>query len=195
MRYEKGRKEMTRKRIIDIASKRFRRDGIDTVGLAKLMSDAGLTHGGFYNHFRSKEDLVSTALVSSLHATIEDLKHRLQKGGGSLDSLLHTYLHPVHRDRPDRGCAIAALGTEVARRPDETKEAFSREIGEFFQVIERLLPEVPQEKRRETATAIFSTMVGALQLSRIVTDKVLSETILKSGIEAAMALATSSSIS
>jgi TetR/AcrR family transcriptional repressor of nem operon len=104
MRYEKGHKDATRDRIIDVASRQFRENGVAAVGLAGIMSDAGLTNGAFYTHFESKEDLVQAVLASGLNRR----ETALQTGSG-LEAMIRDYLSPKHRDGAGRGCPTAAL--------------------------------------------------------------------------------------
>ncbi len=191
MRYEKGHKELTRERIVKIASRRFRKDGIDSVGLASLMSEAGLTHGGFYNHFKSKEDLVATALGSALQDSYKKQDRQTsEENFAGLEKFVRAYLHPDHRDHPDKGCAIAATAAEIARHPEATRQVVAERIEILYALIERHLPAgLTPDQKRQTAMAVFSVMVGALQLARIATDPAASEQILQSGIAAALALA------
>lgn len=190
MRYEKGHKETTRKRIIENASRRFRKDGVDAVGLASLMADAGLTHGGFYNHFRSKEDLVAASLANALSETFDGISKVVAARGGGLERYVRAYLDERHRDAPDKGCAIAATAAELARRPEATRQAISEKIESFLSMIEQYLPPALQkEEKAARALAIFSLMVGALQLSRIFTDPEQSKRALEGGIAAALYLA------
>lgn len=192
MRYEKGHKETTQERIVDIASRRFRRDGIDSVGVASLMSDAGLTHGGFYNHFRSKEDLVAKSLARALQTTLKRLESGLATNTVDLETNVRAYLAPRHRDAPDRGCAIAAAAGEIARRSESTRQEISALIERLFGLIEQLLPaDMPKEEKERRARAIFALEIGTLQLSRIAVDRKKSQQILQSGIEAALSLARS----
>src|SRR5438128_752564 len=119
MRYEKGHREQTRKRVVNAASARFRAQGIEATGLASLMADAGLTHGGFYAHFRSKDDLVREAIVDAQARSRETWMNEVQaakeRGGDGLEALVRWYLRAAHRDRPEAGCSVAALAPEVAR--------------------------------------------------------------------------------
>ena len=191
MRYEKGHKELTRKKILEIAARRFRKEGIDAVGLASLMSDAGLTHGGFYNHFRSKEDLVAAALADAFQENLRKQEDRAPKTrDGKLEKFVRSYLHPKHRDNPDAGCAIAAAATEIARHPESTRKIIDDKIETLLTFIEENLPATfTAEEKRQTAMNIFSVMVGALQLSRITIDPEKSDQILQNGIAAALSLA------
>lgn len=192
MRYDKGQKEATRKRIIEAAAMRFRRDGIEAVGVASLMSDIGLTQGGFYNHFASKEDLAREVLVETLAATREGLAAvgaaSAEKG---LEPFVNYYLRPQHRDNPGQGCAAAALAAEVARGPVTTKAAFATELRKTVALIgERLPKSLKPKQRRETAQAIFASMMGTLVLARAVGDAALSDELLAAGRRAALALAS-----
>ena len=119
MRYEKGRKDTSRRRITEVAAERFRRDGIAASGLAGIMSEAGLTNGTFYPHFRSKSDLVRESLATALEARAEEMLQAATAGG--LEAVLEAYLSPEHRDHPEKGCPVAALLPEVARQPAEMR--------------------------------------------------------------------------
>jgi TetR/AcrR family transcriptional regulator, transcriptional repressor for nem operon len=188
MRYEKGHKEETRRRIVETASARFRKDGIDGVGVADLMSEAGLTHGGFYSHFTSKEDLVRAAMDEASSHSVANFARRIEEGG--LEAWIRAYLRTAHRDHPERGCAAAALASELARRPKSSRKAFSERLENVTGLITSHLPAsmTPAEKR-QTAIAIFSTLIGAMQMSRAVVDSAHSEEILEAGIASALSLA------
>jgi AcrR family transcriptional regulator len=183
MRFEKGHKEATRRRVVEIAAEKFRAEGIAAVGIAPLMAQAGLTHGGFYAHFDSKEDLVREAVAAAFDSS------RLKWTAG-LESLIRAYLRPSHRDHPGQGCVVAALTAEIAHRPDETRAAFAVRLDGFVAKIAALLPDTaPAAAREATATGILAVMIGALQMARAVPDEKRSETILESGIAAALSLA------
>jgi AcrR family transcriptional regulator len=181
MRFEKGHKEATRRRIVEVASEKFREDGVEAVGIAGLMAAAGLTHGGFYAHFDSKEDLVRAALEAAFESS------RLKYDGG-LEALLRRYLRPAHRDNPGQGCAFAALTQEIARHPAETRAAFEARMKGFIARIAALLPAEATD-REGAATGIMGVMIGTLQMARAVTDPAFSERILENGVAAALTLA------
>lgn len=190
MRYPKDHRQNTHKKIMDIASRRFRKEGIQAVGIAGLMSDAGLTHGGFYSHFKSKEELAVKAIIQSLEETHDFLESCARKHHGDFEKLIHAYLHPDHRDTPENGCAIAAIGPELSRRPKASQKMISQKIDTFFDLIKRYLPsDFSDEKKQQTAVSIFSLMVGTLQVSRMMSDKNRKDEILKNGIDAALTLA------
>jgi TetR/AcrR family transcriptional regulator, transcriptional repressor for nem operon len=133
MRYEKGHKGTTRKHIVKVASERFRRDGIEDTGLAGLMVAAGLTHGGFYSHFRAKEELVGEAVNYALKQRLVELYETAKTDG--LAGILHSYLRPLHVDAPASGCAFAALTPEIARHSRSTRAAFTQKYGEYVELI------------------------------------------------------------
>ncbi len=161
MRYEKGHKDATRMRIVDAASKRFRKDGVEAIGVARLMADAGLTHGGFYAHFSSKEDLVKEAVRDALDHTRAGLERVARSEPGGIEALIRMYLAPQHRDRPERGCAAAALASEIARHSRPTREAFTEEIEALVNFIAEQLPGGDdQHERQKIAVAIFALMMG-----------------------------------
>jgi TetR/AcrR family transcriptional repressor of nem operon len=187
MRYEKGHKETTRRRILETASVRFRRDGIDGVGVADLMSEAGLTHGGFYSHFSSKEDLVRQAVEEASLRSQERFNRRIEEGG--LEAWIRNYMRSGHRDHPELGCVVAPLVSEIARHPKATRAAFTGILSEVLASIETHLSAVKSPARRRTAIAIFATVMGSIQLARAVSDSGLSEEILEAGLASALALA------
>jgi TetR/AcrR family transcriptional repressor of nem operon len=190
MRYEKGHKEQTRQKIVEAASQRFRADGIDAVGVVSLMSDVGLTQGGFYNHFTSKEDLVRESVAVAATSATGRLAARVAASRGeSYRALINGYLSADHRDEPELGCVGATLAAEMARRPLETREAFTEGYAGMVELISSTLPDAIRGKRRRTlAMSVFASLVGSLSLSRAVADPGLSDEILSLGRQAALQL-------
>jgi TetR/AcrR family transcriptional regulator, transcriptional repressor for nem operon len=188
MRYEKGHKDATRQRIVDVAARQFRQDGVAAVGLAGIMTDAGLTNGAFYTHFESKEDLVQAVLAQALAKREATLRTAAESESG-LEASIRDYLSPRHRDNPGGGCPTAALVAEIARGPKATRDAFTGKVSEFIALIATQLRAGSSGERRRNAVAIYGMMVGTLQLARAVNDKRLSDEILASGASAALALA------
>jgi TetR/AcrR family transcriptional regulator, transcriptional repressor for nem operon len=187
-RYEKGHKDETRQRILDVAARQFRERGVSAVGLAGIMADAGLTNGAFYVHFKSKKDLIRTVLDDAL-ARREQVWRKLENEEGGLIAMIGDYLSPRHRDHPGGGCPTAAMVAEVAREPVPTRSTFTERIAA---IVARIAAKVkgPSAKQREAdALAIYALMVGALQLARAVNDRQLSDRILQSGAAAARRLA------
>jgi len=188
MRYEKGHKESTRRRIVETAAARFRKDGIEGVGVADLMAEAGLTHGGFYSHFSSKEELVKAAIDEASAVSAIRFDKRVEEGG--LEAWIRAYMRGEHRDHPEKGCVVAALASELARRPKEVRKGFSVRLAKVTASIETYLPAtLAAAHKRKVATGIFATLVGALQMARAVDDPKTSDEILEAGIASALVLA------
>ena len=180
MGHSKAQKTKTHKRIISIASKRFREKGLARVGIAELMKEAGLTVGGFYKHFDSRDDLVAEAVSSAFGGW----KRRVDaaKAGGpsvSLAKLINDYLDEAHRDNPGTGCAFSALAPEIARSDKQTRALTSEQVRNDIQLIAGLLPGKDKSRARSRAILTFSALVGAMSLARAVSDEGLSREILE----------------
>lgn len=171
MRYRSGHKEATRQRILEIATRRFRSGGISAVGVVPIMKEAGLTHGGFYAHYTSKDELVADAVHAAFAQTNARLAEAVAQAptGAGLEALLDTYLTVAHRDQADTGCVAAALSGELARMQSAARSAFDQGIADLAGLIEGLLPRDLADKRGRSL-AITSLIVGALSLSRSVVD-------------------------
>lgn len=186
-RYDKGHKATTHQRVVRLAARRFRESGLSAVGVASLMGEAGLTHGGFYGHFPSKQALIREALVSALSDTRQHLEKVAHVQGG-LAALLHTYLSADHRDNPADGCAIAALAAEVSREPEETRAAFAEQTQALIALIDSQLPPATQQQAGRPAKAVLATMLGTLLLARTTTDRAEADAMLEIGMQAALQL-------
>jgi AcrR family transcriptional regulator len=181
-RYGKDHKLATRRRIIEAAGRRLKRDGIDGSGVAALMADAGLTNGAFYAHFDSKADLVSTTVADQLR------KQRKTYSEQSLEEIIRGYLSIQHRDDIEGGCPSAALLDEIARASDAVKGAYTDgQLALIDDVAARLAPHDPQSARLQ-ALGVFALMVGTLQVSRALADQRLADAVLEQGIQNAVAL-------
>ena len=191
MRYDKGHKDATRAHIIDVASVQFREGGLAAVGIAGIMTGAGLTNGAFYNHFESKEDLVEAVLANALGGRKIGLRANLEMGK-SLEVIVRDYLSARHRDDASGGCPTAALVAEIARHPKTTRDAFTGKIVELINLIAARAGSGSARERRKRAIAIYGLMVGALQLARAVNDRKLSDEILESAADAAISLPANS---
>ena len=183
MRYRRDHKENTHRRVVEVAAARFRKEGLDSVGVASLMGDAGLTHGGFYSHFASKEALIEEVVEAGMEESFARIVEASKEGG--IEAFIRAYLRPSHREHPERGCPAAALGPEIGRHSKATRSAFTRKLRRMVSHIESVLP----NPNVEIAQAIFATLVGTLQLARAVSDSALSDQLLKAGQEAALSLA------
>jgi AcrR family transcriptional regulator len=184
MRYEKGRKDATRNRIIEVASERFRKDGIAASGLAGIMSEAGLTNGAFYPHFDSKETLVREVIVHILQMQHERFKEIVQAGG--IEAAIRYYLSMDHLEAPAIGCPSAALVPEIARAPMETRTAYLSGLEESIAILAEQLPDLGPDAARLKATGLFSLMLGTLQIARAAPSPDLARAILENGIESAL---------
>ena len=166
-------------RILDVATRLFRERGIDGIGVADLMKAAGLTHGGFYGHFESKEDLVAQACARAVSRMRQNWTNVIdQATGDPLEALAATYLTPKHRDNTGRGCAVAALGSEIARQGPPVRRAFTDELRPFLDYLSRNVQGNSNSVRRQKALATYAGLVGALIVSRAVDDLDLSNEIL-----------------
>lgn len=174
MRYSPAHKAQTRQRIIDTAAQLFRRDGIDATGLQRLMKTLGLTPGGFYAHFKSKDELVETALRRVVEQRQEHTQEELT-GEQRLAKLITHYLSNAHRTHPEAGCPLPTISAELGQRghPSATTDRF---ILDRLNMIES---EIDREGAAEQSVLLLSSMVGALILSRSTRDQELSDRLLK----------------
>jgi TetR/AcrR family transcriptional repressor of nem operon len=181
MRRSKADTARTRERIVETASQQFRRHGISDAGLSRLMAAAGLTHGGFYRHFASKDQLVTEACHKALISLTDGLEAHM--GGKSpnhaLPLLLEKYLSRAHRDQPATGCVLAALGSELARSDAATRDAATNGFLRLARLIARQLKTLPPDEAQGRSLAIAAAMVGTITLSRIITDAPTSNALLR----------------
>jgi TetR/AcrR family transcriptional repressor of nem operon len=181
MRKSKAETARTRERIVETASKQFRRHGISDAGLSRLMAAAGLTHGGFYRHFASKDQLVSEACHKALLTLTGGLEAHIagKSPNHVLSLLLEKYLSRAHRDQPATGCVLAALGSELARSDAATRDAATDGFVRLTGLIARQLKTMPPDEAHDRSLAIAATMVGAITLSRVITDAPTSNALLR----------------
>jgi len=184
MGHSRAEKAKTHKRIVSIASKKFREEGLAGVGIAELMKEAGLTVGGFYKHFDSRDDLVAEA-VSSAFGGWKRRVDAAASGGPpvSLAKLIDEYLNAAHRDDPGTGCAFSALAPEIARSDKRTRAITTEQVRNDIQLIAGLIPGRDAHAVRSQAILTFSALVGAMSLARTVSDEALSREILKTVAE------------
>ncbi|MFD4603933.1 TetR/AcrR family transcriptional regulator [Streptomyces sp. NPDC058464] len=166
-------------RIVDRAAARFRRDGVNGVGVAELMKEAGLTHGGFYRHFASRDDLVAEAVEHALEQGNQWFLTTAARGGQqAFTTIVDDYLSTAHRDAPQDGCAVAALPQDVSRADDRTRAAYGRQVESYLSILAGLASgDDPAADRRQAFLAL-SAMVGAIAMARAVGDPELSTEIL-----------------
>lgn len=179
MKVSREKAEENRQNVIETSSRLFREKGFDGVGVSTLMQAAGLTHGGFYKQFKSKDDLIAQATQVALDQTRE----RIASAAGddnraSFETVVRYYLSDWHRSALAEGCALAALGPDVARHGPEVRQVMQQGVEEYLKQLEKTVKAESDEGKREQAIATLSTMVGALVLARAVEDKGLSDEIL-----------------
>ena len=191
MRYSKEHKLETHARIVKKASVRLREKGAHGIGVADLMKEAGLTHGGFYAHFDSREALVIEAFAYAMDRSVEHWRKLAAETPQEkrLSTIVDAYVSTVHRDDPGRGCAVPTLGAEIARESAKTRRAFSAKLEQLIDVMADQIPDVPRKTARRQAMGMLATMMGTLVMSRVAGSGELSDEILASGREAALARA------
>jgi TetR/AcrR family transcriptional repressor of nem operon len=174
-------KQRTHERIVEIAARRLREEGLNGVGVADLMKEAGLTVGGFYKHFASRDELVAEAMQSAF----SEWERRLAEEGVMLADLtmedyMDAYLGTGHRDDPGSGCAFAALNGELARSDPKTREIATERVRRNIDVMAMRMPDADAAAARRKAILAVCAMAGAVGFARVVDDPVLSEDILQS---------------
>jgi TetR/AcrR family transcriptional repressor of nem operon len=191
MRYSREHKQETHTRIVRKASVRLREKGAHGVGVADLMKEAGLTHGGFYAHFDSREALVIEAFSYAMDRSIEHWRKMAAETPPEkqLEAVVDSYLSAVHRDDPGRGCALATLGAEVARESPKTRKAFAAKLDQMIDMLAEQIHGVPPKAARKQAVAALATMMGTMVLARIAGSGEFSDEVLGAGREAALGAA------
>jgi TetR/AcrR family transcriptional regulator, transcriptional repressor for nem operon len=194
MRYSREHKLETHARIVKKASVRLREKGAHGIGVADLMKDAGLTHGGFYAHFDSREALVIEAFVYAMDRGTERWRKLAEATPPDqrLATLVTSYLTPLHRDDPGNGCAIPTLGAEIARESPRTRKAFAAKLEQMIELFTAQISDLPPKQARKKAVATIATMMGTLVLARIAGNGEFSDEILAAGRDAALDRAAAS---
>ena len=188
MRYSKEHKAETHTRIVKKASVRLRERGAHGIGVADLMKEAGLTHGGFYAHFDSREALVVEAFEYAMDRSIARWRQQSTDTPPDerLASIVNAYLSPQHRDNPGHGCAMPALGAEIAREGPKTRRAFAAKLDDMIGMLAEQLPG-DQDVARKQAMATLATLMGTILMARIAGSGEMSDELLKVGRDAALA--------
>ena len=178
MRVTRAQADAHRERILEVAGTLFRERGFDGIGVADIMKRAGLTHGGFYGHFESKDDLAAeiTTRVLGREGWLERLTGRPDP---SVTDVVRAYLSPRHRDDAGHGCLFAAVGSDVVRQPRPIRRAFTEGLRLRMEALRQVMPGRSAATRRQKAIATMAGLVGALILSRAVDDPKLSDEILE----------------
>jgi TetR/AcrR family transcriptional repressor of nem operon len=168
-------KSLSHQRIVDAAAAQIRREGVASINIAALMSEAGLTHGGFYRHFGSRDELIAKAVEAALDRNpYQNVENPSERGTGSLDAVIDTYLSPEHRDNPETGCAVAALASDVARGDETARATYTTHVRQYLDRLARRGPSTSPDAPYLTLAAL----VGALALARAVNDPALSDELL-----------------
>lgn len=179
MKISKAQADENRERIVSAASGLFRKRGFDGVSVGDLTKAAGFTHGGFYNHFKSKDALAAEALDTAFK-TMAGHRERAR----DLAEMLTHYLSQAARRAPEKSCPAAALGSDTARQSGELKAVFADGVEQMIASVEARLPEGP--RRRERALGVVTRMVGALMLSRAAPDGALADELLETNLRLAI---------
>ena len=197
MRYSEGHKEETRAKVVRAASQALRERGPEGISVAEIMKEVGLTHGGFYAHFPSKEALV----VAAVEAAFEDSRKRFNRAGEGLDPVKHMsqfvdyYVSPVHRDALGRGCPVTTLSTDLPRQGGAARAAYDAGVKRLILRIAGHLTVGAPEDREALAGSLLAEMAGAVLLARAVSDPILSDRLLadcRRSVKARMGLPLSS---
>lgn len=185
MRYQPGHKAEIHQKIVKDASQRVRTEGLTGAAVAAVMRDAGLTHGGFYKHFESKDELLIESLKESFRDIVDSLGRAAEQSspGEAWKAIVKTYLRPEMCEHPERGCPLAALAPELARVDKRMKPQI---VAELVNYKSRMLPFMPGRRtvdRERAFFAIFSTMIGAVEIARMLPDHATRERVLASARE------------
>lgn len=188
MRYSKEHKFQTHARIVKKASVKLREKGAHGIGVADLMKDAGLTHGGFYAHFDSRDALVIEAFTHAMDRSTAHWRKLSEDApvDKRLSKIVNSYLGPVHRDDPGHGCAVPALAAEIARESAKTRRVFSGRMEQMIDMLADQFHGMPRKAARKEAMAALATMMGSLVMARVAGSGELSDEILKSGRDAVL---------
>ncbi len=172
-----------RQRILEVAGKLLREKGFDGVSVAEIMKSAGLTHGAFYGHFASKDELAAQACANAVAKTL-DIWTALasDKSPDQLGAIVINYLTPSHRDDLGGGCVLAALGADVVRQPGCVRRAFTDGIRSTVALLSMIAPGASNAAHRGKALATLAGLVGALTLARVADDRTLSDEILNAAL-------------
>jgi TetR/AcrR family transcriptional repressor of nem operon len=183
MRYAAKHKEESRNRILKAAAKQFRAYGPETVRVSDVMKAAGLTHGGFYKHFSDKNQLLHEAIATALVQVSEQIAEltRGKSRVAALRQVIDFYLSEDHMRNPDLGCALAAMGTEIARMPTAIKHEISKALDAYTDRLSYLMPGKNKEEQRTAFLILFPSMAGCIMTARSLTNKAEQKKLLAMG--------------
>jgi TetR/AcrR family transcriptional regulator, transcriptional repressor for nem operon len=182
MGHSKANKQRSRELIVKTAAKVFRERGVDGIGLADLMKAAGLTHGGFYGHFDSRDDLIAEAVERALGESGKSMASIVEGGlprKMALVRLIDAYLSVAHRDQLGTSCAVAIMANDVSRSNARCRSAYTRQVEIYLDLLVGLIATEKRKSRKSKAIAALSTLVGAVSMARAVNDEKLSRELLR----------------
>lgn len=184
MRVSRAQAEANHQTVINTASELFREHGFDGIGLKDLMKGAGLTQGGFYKQFASKEDLIAQASARAMEKAAERWTEAVEKTPEApLEAVIGFYLSPEHVEERAKGCPMVALGADAARQGPEVKASFEAGVLAHLGRLTRMIDAADQDGRSDKAMTILSLMVGAMTLARSMNDKALAQDLLKAAAD------------
>jgi TetR/AcrR family transcriptional repressor of nem operon len=188
VRYGADHKQRTRRRIVEAGAQRFRESGYRAAGVDQVMKDAGLTAGGFYSHFASKEALLAETLGLSLEQVRTELLGGMEDLSEAewLQAVVRRYLSRQHRDMPGAGCPLPTLASEIAREGPEARLALQTYLQQMVAELAPRTPEAPGLEPEDRLLATISLLAGAMMLARAVPDKDLSDRILRAARQLAV---------
>jgi TetR/AcrR family transcriptional regulator, transcriptional repressor for nem operon len=176
-RHSQDEKAKNHERIVDVAAARIRESGTTAPGVAEIMNAAGLTHGGFYKHFGSRDELIAAAVDRTFADSQEAVAAVTEGAGDPLAAFVDWYVSGEHRDSPGSGCGVVALGGEVARGDARVRAAYTEQVKRYLALLEELLGDHREETRRQ-ASVMLCTLVGSILVARAVDDPELSDEII-----------------
>jgi len=181
MRYSETHKEETRQKVVKAAAMAVRAKGPDGVGVAEIMAEAGLTHGGFYAHFKSKEALIAAAVEEAFGQSRRRFSRLTEdmSSAEALEAFVDAYVSAEHRANPQRGCPISTLANDLPRQGAMVRAAFDAGVEGLISRIEGWLPEPDPDARRSLASSLMAEMAGAVALARAVSDEALAAQLLE----------------
>jgi TetR/AcrR family transcriptional repressor of nem operon len=184
MKVSRAQAADNRERIVDAAAQLFRERGFAGIGVADLMKEAGLTHGGFYGHFSSKDELIAEASARALGRSLALWSKLADRAPDDpLSAIAGVYLTSKHRDNPGAGCLLAALGPDVSREGPAVRRAVAEYLRSAFDFLAKLIPVKSKTAKRKKAIAIYASLVGGMVMARAVNERALSQEILDAVLE------------
>jgi TetR/AcrR family transcriptional repressor of nem operon len=191
MRVSRAQAEANREAVINVASRLFREHGFDGIGLKDLMKGAGLTQGGFYKQFESKDDLAAQASKRAMESATRRWSTAAENSADPLEAVVAFYLSEGHRQETSDGCPLVALGSDAARQSEEVRAPFQEGIEAHLQILDELMGKPEGVEPRHKAMAILSLMVGAVTISRVLSDEAMSQDVLEAAADEVRRIARS----